>query len=123
MAIHEALARRRPVIAAYTNPIRADYVRGESFSPFIATGGSGAELAAHAQRLLADPYLRGDVAERGWQHVRELSWEKTADAYLNLWLTHAPARTRPQGWMDRVQFARKLWREVEPGRSMTPAGT
>lgn len=121
MAIHEALARRRAVIAAYTNPIRADYVRAESFSPCIATGGSGEEIAAHVRRLIADAAARRDLVERGWRYVRELSWTRTADAYLNFWSTRAPARTRPTAWFARLRLAWKLWHEAGARSAPEPA--
>lgn len=112
MAIHEALARRRAVIAAFTNPIRADYVRNEAFSPFIATGGSGAELAERARRLLANSAERRRVTERGWQHVRDHSWSQTARTYVDFWNSCRPAQSRPAAWSARVRLARQLWREA-----------
>jgi glycosyltransferase involved in cell wall biosynthesis len=110
MAIHEALARRRAVVAAYNNPIRADYVRAEAFSPFIATGGSGAELAGAIARLIAQPEERKRVTQRGFAHVRELTWERTAGAYLQLWTSRGPAPSRLLSWSKRVHLARRLWR-------------
>jgi glycosyltransferase involved in cell wall biosynthesis len=110
MTIHEALARRRPVIAAYVDPIRADYVRGESFSPFIATAGSGAEIAAHAARLIEDRSAWAEMTERGWQHVQALSWQRTAEAYVEFWSTRTRSATRPIAWSHRVGRAWALWR-------------
>jgi glycosyltransferase involved in cell wall biosynthesis len=107
MAIHEAMARRRAVVAAWCNPIRADYVREEAFSPFILTGGSGEELASHAARLITEEPFRHDLIERALDHVRPLSWERTADAYLELWQNAAQART----WWQRIPL---LWRFRAP---------
>ncbi|MCB9849898.1 MAG: glycosyltransferase family 4 protein [Phycisphaerales bacterium] len=112
MTIHEALARRRAVVAAFCNPIRADYVRGEAFSPYIATGGSGEEIAEQAHLLLHDDVMRRRITERGWRHVSELTWDKTAGAYLHVWTTKAPAPTRPTAWTHRARLAWRMWREA-----------
>ena len=94
MAIHEAMARRRAVVAAWCNPIRADYVGAEAFSPFILTGGSGDELAAHAARLLGDDAYRHELTTQALEHVRPLSWERTAEEYVRLWKGAAEHRKR-----------------------------
>ncbi len=112
MAIHEALARRRAVVAAYCNPIRRDYVETEAFSPFIATGGDGATLAAQVYRLLTDADARRDVVERGFEHVRPLSWDRTADAYLALWTSPRADHGGASGWTARARLAWRLWREA-----------
>ena len=85
LAIKEAMARRRLVVATYVNPIRRDYLSDEPFSPHLLVGGSGEELAeivAHHVRNPAECRRRVDDA---FAYARTLSWNRTARSYLQLW--------------------------------------
>ncbi len=85
MAIQEAMARRRLVCTAFVNPLKQDYVCGESFSSYLAAAGRGSELAAIVAENIDRPELRCAMVERAYQFAATLSWRRTAAAYLGLW--------------------------------------
>lgn len=113
MAIFEAMARRRPVIAAYPNPLKRDYICGEWFSPFIDAGHTPEQIADHVARLVRDPFLLRARVEAAYEAVRGLDWRHTADAYLALWRTKLaePRWGRTLGRGDLLRLALRLWRE------------
>ncbi len=90
MAIVEAYARRRTVIAAYTNPWKKDYLCGETFSPYLIATDSP---VAHAQRVLElinDPEQRQFRVNNAFKYARDLSWTATAEQFVNLWVSKCP---------------------------------
>ena len=112
MAIQEAMARRRLVCAAYVDPLKLDYVGGESFSPYIVTVGSGRELARKVLHYLEHPRERLEMVERAHLHARTLSWQRTAEVYLDLWRERL-ANPRPRcSWTELLRLAMTLNREA-----------
>ncbi|MCC7290766.1 MAG: glycosyltransferase family 4 protein [Phycisphaerales bacterium] len=93
MAIFEAMARRRPVVAAYVDPLKRDYVCGEWFSRHVSAGASGADLADRVLRLLRDARLRDQQAQAAFEEVRRLSWRATALQYLAVWRQDAQGQS------------------------------
>ena len=98
MVIQEAMARRRLVFAAYPDPLKGDYVGGESFSPHIVTVQSGAELADRVTHFIDQGDERRGMVERAFEQVRTLTWTRTAETYLGLWrkrlAVQSPERSR-----------------------------
>ena len=85
MAIQEAMARRRLVLAGYHTPMKKDYLTGESFGPYLLAVGSGAELAEQVVHHVRHPGARIGLIERAYAHALTLRWSNTAEAYLSLW--------------------------------------
>jgi glycosyltransferase involved in cell wall biosynthesis len=85
MAIQEAMARRRLVLAGYVDPLKRDYVCGEPFSPYLVAEGNGSALAERVIYYSDHPQERAALIDRAYQHARTLSWGRTAAAYLDLW--------------------------------------
>jgi len=85
MAIQEAMARRRLVLAGYVDPLKRDYVCGEPFSPYLFAEGDGPALAERVIHYSDHPQERAALIDRAYQHARTLSWGRTAAAYLDLW--------------------------------------
>ena len=85
MAIQEAMARRRLVLAAYGDPLKKDYVGSEPFSPFLIAVQDSAELVDRLEHFIEHPGERHNLIERAYQHARTLTWEHTAKAYVELW--------------------------------------
>ena len=99
MAIQEAMARRRLVLAGYTDPLKRDYVAGEPFSPHIVPVSSGAELAERVAHYIDHPDKRHALIEQAHRHARSLTWSRTAEAYTSLWANHLTSRApRPSRW-------------------------
>lgn len=108
MAIQEAMARRRAVIAAYTNPLRRDYLCGESFSPYLITVGSASELAEQATRLMDHPREWVARVERAFDYACRLTWDATARAFEHFWESRRAAQFAPLTMADRWSTIRRL---------------
>lgn len=114
MAIQEAMARRRAVIAAYQNPLRRDYVSAESFSPHLVAVENGSELAAQVIRLIDHPEERSTQTTQAYAYARTLSWDATANAFENLWTSRLANRTAQIGLVRRMSISWALGCEVFP---------
>ncbi len=117
MAIQEAMARRRAVIAAYGDPLRKDYVCGESFSPFLVAVGSGAELASQVIRLIDQPADRAKLTEGAFSYAQSLSWDVTAGAFERLWLVRGAQHRTPIKLLERVAMSWSLGGGIRPRES------
>ena len=107
MAMQEAMARKRLVVAAYASPLKRDYVRGEPFSPYLVSGGDAESIAEQVAYYAAHADERRRLIAEGHAHARTLSWKRTAAAYLDLWsrpLSQAPALCR-LGLVKRIRLA------------------
>ena len=85
MAIQEAMARRRLVLAAYVNPLKRDYLCGESFSPHLIAVANADQLAGETAHFIDHPEQRAAIIERAFAHAQTLTWPRTAAAFLALW--------------------------------------
>lgn len=133
MAMQEAMARKRLVVAAYPTPLKRDYVRGEPFSPYLVSGGDAETLAKGVAYYAEHNDERRQVIADAHAHARTLSWKRTAAAYLNLWASSLPqgAVLSRRSWLERIHFAWQLRAEaraadrqnrpIEPPPSPWPA--
>ncbi|MFQ5591156.1 MAG: glycosyltransferase family 4 protein [Phycisphaerae bacterium] len=112
MAIQEAMARRRLVFAAYTNPLKRDYLEGESFSPYLIAVASGEELAHRVAYSISHPDERVDLVSRAHAYTRTLSWHHTARSYLQLWEERVTAPRPAVSWNHCLRHAWMLVREA-----------
>ena len=112
MAMQEAMARRRLVLAAYVDPLKRDYVGTEPFSPYLVPVADGAELARRVVHYADNPRQRAEQVERAYQHARTLTWHRNAQAYLDFW-RHGLAAPRPTlAWLSSLRHAWLLNREA-----------
>ena len=118
MAIQEAMARRRLVVAAYTDPLKKDYIGGEPFSPYLVMAGDGEELARKVAHHIDHPDQRADLISRAFDHARTLSWTKTAEGYLELWRRKL---ARPQPRCSRWELTRMAHTIDRESRIPAPA--
>ncbi|MGB2984249.1 MAG: glycosyltransferase [Phycisphaerae bacterium] len=112
MAIQEAMARRRLVFAAHGNPLKRDYVSGESFSPYLIAVASGAELAEKVAYYVEHPEARAALVARAYQHARTLTWNRTAEAYLRLWGDRLACPRPSCSWWALARLVSTLNREA-----------
>ncbi|MCH7871414.1 MAG: glycosyltransferase [Planctomycetes bacterium] len=117
MAIQEAMARRRLVLAGYTDPLKRDYVAGELFSPHIVTVSNGAELADQVAYYIDHPDKRHALIERAYLHARTLTWPRTAEAYTSLWAKHLASRTPRQSRWEFLKTALLLNHEASTAKT------
>lgn len=112
MAMQEAMARRRLVVAAYVDPLKRDYVCGEPFSPYLLAGGDPETIAALTARYARDHAARAALVERAYTHACTLSWRRTASEYLKLWQTAPRRKSRMSSLRERTSLAWTLRREA-----------
>ncbi|MCH8147915.1 MAG: glycosyltransferase family 4 protein [Planctomycetes bacterium] len=85
MAIQEAMARRRLVLAAYVDPLKRDYVCVESFSPFLHAMGDAEAFAAKTMHFIDNPEARADGVAQAYRFVCGLRWSDAAKTYAKFW--------------------------------------
>ena len=111
MAIQEAMARRRLVLAAYPDPLKFAYVAGERFSPYLISAASGVALALQVRYFLNHPAERALRAEYAFEHARALTWDRTAAAYLSFWRKKLSLRAARASRLARLVRSCRLERE------------
>ena len=104
LAIQEAMARKRLVIATYVNKLRRDYVADEPFSPHLLIGASAEEIAQHVARMTVEHDERKRLTNDAFEYARTLTWEHTAREYLAVW--HRGRRVESVGVTRRIRTRR-----------------
>ncbi len=99
MAIQEAMARRRLVCAAYVDPLKRDYVCGESFSPYLLAADSGEAIARIVDDMISHPEKRLKLVNQAFEYAGTLHWETTARAYLKMWESKLASAAQRTGWL------------------------
>lgn len=72
----EAMACKTPVVSTDIEPVREQITHGET--GLLVNPGDVSALGTELGRLLDDPSLRTQLAERAYEWVQRLSWEKQA---------------------------------------------
>jgi glycosyltransferase involved in cell wall biosynthesis len=111
MAMQEAMARRRLVVAAYVDPLKRDYVEGEPFSPYLVSGEDAETVAERVAHYATHEAERRALVERAYAHSRTLTWRRTAKEYERIW-TQPPRPRAPMAFMSRLRLAWQLRREA-----------
>jgi glycosyltransferase involved in cell wall biosynthesis len=119
MAMQEAMARRRLVVAAYTDPLKRDYVNGEPFSPYLVSAGDAESIAGHVQKYALDHAARVRRVDEAFEYARTLSWTKTAREYLALWEAAPRRHLRTMSQMQRAGLAWRLRSEARRPKLVT----
>ena len=120
MAIQEAMARRRLVLAAYVDPLKRDYIGAEPFSPYLIGVADGAELAARVTCYIDHPDQRGAMVARAFEHARTLTWARTAQAYLRLWQERLRSARPHLSPLASTRLAWTLEREARSPKPQSP---
>ncbi|MBU0718944.1 MAG: glycosyltransferase, partial [Planctomycetes bacterium] len=115
MAIQEAMARRRLVLAAYVNPLKHDYVAGEAFGPYLVPVATGAELAERVAHFIDHPHERAALVEKAYEHARTLTWSRAAETYVSFWQERLACPAPQLSWTARLKLAWHLEREAHRG--------
>lgn len=122
MAMQEAMARRRLVFAAYVDPLKRDYVSGETFSPYLIPVCTAEGLAEKVDFYARHPIERANIIERAYAHSRSLTWRRTAEAYVDLWMQRLAS---PRPGLTRRAILRQMFslnREPKAPKSRWAAG-
>ncbi len=110
LAMQEAMARRRLVVAAYADPLKRDYVCGEPFSPYLVSGGDATTIAAKVAHYATSDAERRALVDAAYAHARTLNWRRTAEAYVKIW-RDPPRPDVSLSWPQRARLAWKLAKE------------
>ncbi|HRX84653.1 MAG TPA: glycosyltransferase family 4 protein [Phycisphaerae bacterium] len=113
MAIQEAMARRRVVVATYSHALKRDYLCGEHFSPYLLAGGDAASVAALTAECVRNAASRQRLIDDAFEYARTLSWRCTAGEFLDLWNTAPRRNVRRQTLSARAALALTLRREAQ----------
>ena len=109
LAIQEAMARRRLVVATYVNQLKRDYVCEESFSPHLVVGGTPPELAALVIRYAQHNEERARIVDGAFAHAKNLTWHRTAQGFLKLWRSAPVVRkASAPSRLERIMLALRL---------------
>lgn len=95
LAILEAMAAARVVLALYQNPLKEDYLRMFPGAQYMVIAGSVEELADRLSLLARDPAAAGQMAQESRKFALTQTWERVADLYLELYrkvLAHGGGR-------------------------------
>jgi glycosyltransferase involved in cell wall biosynthesis len=85
LSILEALASKRLVFALYDNPVKEDYLKMAPFASFIVTADKPETLARKVKYFLTNSKETKKFTEKGFEWVKDQSWEKLVSDYLRLW--------------------------------------
>lgn len=85
LAILEALAAKRLVIAVYDNPVKEDYLKMTPFSQFIEVVSNVDEIT----KTVKNYYIKESEYEKkisgGYEWVKTQTWEHLVNQYIELW--------------------------------------
>ncbi len=112
LAIQEAMARRRLVIATHVNELKRDYVSEEPFSPYLEIGATAEEVAEKVVYFANHSQERSHRIERAFAHARTLTWTHTARGYMALWRRQSVGAPAVSRWLERATLAMQLCEEA-----------
>ncbi|MBN1168953.1 glycosyltransferase family 4 protein [Candidatus Woesebacteria bacterium] len=85
LAILEAFANKKLVIATYNNEIKKDYLMMTPFKDWIVVEKDPEKLAEKIKYYLDHPEKAKPMIEAAYKWVQGQTWEKMADTYEELW--------------------------------------
>ena len=85
LSILEAMAAKKIVFAAGSNPLKRDYLKLSPFAKWIIIGSSGENLAEKIEYLLKNPKTQRSILNQAYSWAVKQSWDKVLDIYLRLW--------------------------------------
>ncbi|MEE9294280.1 MAG: glycosyltransferase family 4 protein [Phycisphaerae bacterium] len=112
LAVQEAMARRRLVVATYVNQLKRDYICDEPFSPYLVVGADAEALADHVAYYAGHPEQRAQRVQQAFEYVKTLNWQRTACGYLRLWSARSAASPAGRRWAQRAALALQLCEEA-----------
>ena len=82
----EGLRLGKIPIAIYNNPVKRDYFKMiPNFDKILVVGSSSEELYEEICKLVSDESARREKIISAIEWVKDKSWEKIAEVYINIW--------------------------------------
>lgn len=88
LSILEALASKRFVFALYDNPLKEDYLKMTPFAKFIIIENSEELLEKKVLYFLKHSKEAERLKNRGYDWVKNQTWDNVVKIYLKLWEIH-----------------------------------
>lgn len=85
LGILESLMSKKYVLAVYNNEIMKDYLQMTPFSSFISISKNYSEISAELEKYLTEPALKNERIGKGYDWVKDKTWDYMVNLYLNLW--------------------------------------
>ena len=85
LSILEAMINKKLVFSVYDNPIKEDYLKMAPFSQWIVIENDPEQLAKKIKFYLENPLEEKKLIEEAYNWVRQQSWKKLTEKYLELW--------------------------------------
>jgi len=85
LGILEAMSFKKFVFAVYNNEIKKDYLEMAPFSKFISTSKNSEDLSGQIEYYLKNDKKRNELNVRGFNWVKNETWEKMTSLYIGLW--------------------------------------
>ena len=85
LGILEALSFKKFVFAVYNNEIKKDYLDMAPFAKYISISKNSEKLSDQIEHFLKNAYKSNKMIDRGFDWVRNKTWEKMTSLYIDLW--------------------------------------
>ena len=85
LGILESLMSKKYVLSVYNNEIKKDYLEMAPFANFISVSKDSNEIKNELYKYLSDERLKEIKIKKGYEWVKNQTWEKMTDIYLKLW--------------------------------------
>ncbi len=69
-------------------------------------------MADRVAEYARDGQARARLVARAFEHALTLTWQRTAQGYLNLWRAKRETAAAPRGWLERATLALRLGVEL-----------
>lgn len=85
LSILESLVQQKLVVSTFSNPLKEDYLKMAPFAKFIIIEKDPQKLAEKVEYYLKHPKEEKKLIDKGYNWVKDQTWEKLTDTYLRLW--------------------------------------
>lgn len=85
LGILESMVSKKYVLAVYNKEIKKDYLQMAPFADFISISQNSNEIKNELNKYLLDEKIKRIKVEKGYEWVKNQTWENMVVLYLKLW--------------------------------------
>ena len=85
LGVLESLMSKKYVLAVYNNEIKKDYLEMSSFANFISISKDSDGIKDELDKYLSNEKLKNFKIKKGYEWVKDKTWENMVNLYLKLW--------------------------------------